>query len=329
MLAPENCPLVSVVILNWNGKNFLNSCVKSVLETDYPTDLLEVIVVDNGSTDGSAKSLKKMFPQVKLVENERNLGFCVGNNMGVKHASGNLLVLLNNDTIVNKNWVNEILKSAKDPKIGIVGCRLYFPGTRIIQSIGYRMIFIGYWESIGAGKENSDEFTKVGDVDFVCGAAMAVKKKVIETIGLFDPEFYAYAEDLDLCYRARKAGYRVVTSGAIVYHYGSVSWDHFPIKKAYLFCRNHLYFILKHYSPKVLLRYVFEYPIRSFKVDLCRFIRGKTVLQIVTISNRKKRWRNIFKSALNILLLKTITFFVALLNMVIRRKIKTKFSTKR
>ncbi len=86
---------------------------------------------------------------------------------------------------------------------------------------------------------------------------------------------------IDLCYGARKAGYRVVTTNANVYRYGSLSWDRLPIKKAYLGNRNHLYFIMKHHSPKTLLRYIFEYPVKSFKMDLCRFISGQTVLQRV------------------------------------------------
>ena len=309
---------VSVIILNWNGGDYLSRCVKSVLETDYPGDLLEVIVIDNGSTDGSAKSVKKMFPQVKLIENKKNLGFCVGNNIGIKHASGDILILLNNDTIVDKNWINEILKVVKDPKIGIVGCRLYFPGTRIIQSLGSKMKFLGYWESIGAGQEDNGQFNYVSDADYVSGAAMAIKREVIEKTGLLDPEFYAYCEDLDLCYRARRAGYRIVTSNAVVYHYCSLSWDSFPIKKSYLNNRNKLYFITKHYPRKTLLKYVLEYPIRSLKVDLCRFIGGETVLQRVTTPSKNTKREKVSTVALTMVFLRTTMFLMALLSMMIR-----------
>jgi len=155
MFAYRGRLLVSVVILNWNGGDYLRRCVESVLETDYPRNLIEVIVVDNGSTDGSAKSIKKMYPQVKLIENKKNLGFCVGNNVGINKASGDLIILLNNDTIVDNGWIREILKKAKDPKVGIVGCRLYFPQTKVIQVIGFRSKFLGYMEAIGSGEEDN------------------------------------------------------------------------------------------------------------------------------------------------------------------------------
>jgi len=181
------------------------------------------------------------------------------------------------------------------------------------------MKFLGYWESIGAGQTDNGQFNKIEDVDYVSGAALAIKREVIEKIGLLDPEFYAYAEDADLSYRARKAGYRVVTSDAVVYHYGSLSWDHLPIKKAYLDNRNHIYLIMKHYSPKTLLRYVVEYPIKSFKIDLCRFMKGETVLQRVKKPSENTRQGKTSILALNIVFLRTAMFLVALLLMMVHK----------
>ena len=159
-------------------------------------------------------------------------------------------------------------------------------------------------------------------MDYVSGASIAIKREVIAKIGLLDPKFYAYGEDNDLCYRARKAGYTVVTSNAIVYHYGSVSWDRFPLKKLYLNNRNNLYFIMKHYTPQILLRYVFEYPIRSFKLDLWRFVRGETVLQRVEKpSENTKRERNSIV-ALKTFLLNIAMFYITLVSVVIWRPIK-------
>jgi hypothetical protein len=211
MFAKTDVPLVSVVILNWNGGDYLRSCVKSVLETDYPRNRIEVIVVDNGSTDNSAKFIKKIYPQVNLIENERNLGFCVGNNIGIKKASGDLIILLNNDTIVDSAWIKEILKKAKNPKVGIVGGRLYFPQTKVIELMGYRSKFLGYREAIGSGEEDNGQYDEVNNVDSVIGALLAIKREVIAKIGLLDSRFFAYCEDIDLCHRARKAGYIVTT----------------------------------------------------------------------------------------------------------------------
>jgi GT2 family glycosyltransferase len=311
---------ISVIILNWNGGDYLIRCVDSIMKTDYPNDLLEVIIVDNGSTDGSAKLAKKMFPQVKLIENERNLGFCIGNNIGIKNSSGDIIILLNNDTIVDKDWIKEILKCAQDQKVGIIGCRLYFPGTKIIQSLGFRMKFLGYWESIGAGQEDKGQFNNIECVDYVSGAALAIKREVLDKIGLLDPIFYAYREDADLCYRARRAGYKIVTSNAIVYHYGSLSWNKLPARKIYLVERNKIYFILKHYSPKKLLRYLFEYPIKSFKVNLCKYVRGESVLQKTATLNKVQDLRKTSVIALSNEILRLTMFFIALLLIAVRGK---------
>jgi len=312
----SNLPRVSVIILNWNGGDYLVRCVDSVMKTDYPNDLFEVIIVDNGSTDGSARLVKKMYPQVKLIENERNLGFCVGNNIGIKNSSGDIIILLNNDTIVDKDWIKEILKCAQDPKVGIIGCRLYFPDTKIIQSLGFKMKFLGYWESIGAGQEDKGQFNEIKYVDYVSGAALAVKKEVLDKIGLLDPIFYAYREDADLCYRARRASYKVVTSNAIVYHYGSLSWDKLPARKTYLAERNKIYFILKHYLPKKFLRYLLEYPIKTFKVNLRKYVRGETVLQKTTTLNNIQSRGKISIIAFTKEFLRFIMFFIALLSII-------------
>jgi hypothetical protein len=318
MFAYRGRLLVSVVILNWNGGDYLRRCVESVLETDYPRNLIEVIVVDNGSTDGSAKSIKKMYPQVKLIENKRNLGFCVGNNVGIRNASGDLIILLNNDTIVDNAWIKEILKKAEDPRVGIIGCKLYFPRTKVIQVLGFRSKFLGYMEAIGSGEKDNGQFDSVCNVDYVSGASLAIKKDVVAKIGLLDPKFYAYGEDNDLCYRARKAGYTVVASNAIVYHYGSMSWNRFPIKKEYLHIRNNLYLIIKHLPPRTLLSYML-FPIRAFKVDWGRFLRRETVLQRVTVPSEKAKQKRTFMAALETVLLRTFLFFVTLLLVMLNK----------
>lgn len=308
---------VSVIILNWNGGEYLRKCLDSVLKTDYSS--FEVIVVDNASTDGSRDMVKKEYPQVKLIENKENLGFCVGNNIGIERASGDIIILLNNDTIVDENWLEEVVKKTGEPRVGIIGCRLYYPGSKIIQSLGYREVSLGMWEElIGSGQVDGGQFDVIEDVDYVSGAAMAIRREVIEKIGLLDPFCYAFSEDKDISYRCRKAGYRVVTSNAIVYHYGSVSWDQFPLRKVYSTRRSQLYFIMKHYPPRALLGYVFAYPIKSFKADLCKFIRGETVLQKLTTSSRRKRQGKTLKRALSIMLSKNIMLLIALLFTIIR-----------
>lgn len=307
-------PRVSIIILNWNGKPYIRQCLTSVIKTNYQN--LEIIVVDNASTDGSREIIKNEFPQVILIENPKNLGFCNGNNIGIKRASGDIIVLLNNDTIVDENWIKEIVKKAHNPKVGVVGCKLYYPGSKVIQSLGYREKFLGYWENVGAGQEDKGQFDDVEDVDYVSGAALAVKREVLQKVGLLRPP-----ADIDLCYRVRKAGYKVVVApNAIVYHYGSASWKYVPIKGMYLHNKKRIYFILNHYPPRFLLKYLFEYPIKSFRIDLCKFIRGESIAQKVTLTNKKKRLRAILTTILNSLASRTIMFVFALLVIMISRK---------
>lgn len=312
-------PLVSVIILNWNGKDYLNRCVKSVLETNYPQNLVEIIVVDNGSTDGSVEFITQTFPQVKLIENKKNLGFCEGNNVGMKKASGDLVILLNNDTVVDSAWINEILKKAKDPRVGIVGCKLYFPGTKIIQVVGFKFKFEGYWETIGSGEEDNGQFDDITGLDYFSGASLVTKKEVIAKIGFLDPKFYSYSEDADFCYRASKAGYILAASNAIVYHYGSMSWDKLPLKKAYLHCRNRLYFVIKHYPPRSLLSYMLL-PFRELDIDLHRFSRRATVLQRVKRSSENIDQTRTLTLGLKMLMLRTVFFFVSLPVVMLAKK---------
>jgi hypothetical protein len=304
----RSTPSISVVILSWNGGNYLKKCVKSVYESNYPKDLLEVIVVDNGSTDGSAKLVKRLYQQIELIETNKNLGFCEGNNVGIRQARGDIVILLNNDTIVTGDWIKEILRKAKSPKVGIVGCRLYYPESRIIQSLGNSLKFPGYWEVIGEKEEDKGQFPDIGEVDYVCGAAIAIKRGVLEKIGLLDPRFYAFCEDVDWCYRARKVGYRVVTSNAVVYHHGSTSWNRFLFRKAYLSYRNKMLLIMKHYPSGTLLRYLFEYPTKSLGYSLHRLLEGESIFRK---SSRTRE--NVLLQAPETALFRIVLFFMIFL----------------
>lgn len=245
---------VSIIILNWNQKKLLNDCLKSVLNTDYPE--VEIIVSDNGSTDGSVELVKEKFPNVVLIENNANLGFCTGNNVAIKQAKGDIIVLLNNDTWVDKDWVKELVKASNDSNVGIIGCKLLFAGTSIIQSLGYHSNLLGHHENINLLRvDNQKEVEHVADVDYVSGAALAIKRSVINEIGLFDPMFYAYFEDVDLCYRAKEAGYRVIVAPkAVVHHFGSVSWTDYSFKRVFLTEKNRFLFLFKHYRGLSLLK---------------------------------------------------------------------------
>ena len=298
MKKTRNLPRISIIVLNWNGKKYIRKCLKSIFNSNYPKDRLEVIVVDNASIDGSDRIVANEFPDVTLIRNSKNLGFCEANNIGIRRSTGDIIVLLNNDVFVDENWLIEIVKTMNKPKVGIVGCKLLYPNGRLIQSCGCKEIFLGYWEHIAAGL-GIEEFNcdNEFEVDYASGAAIAIKREVFEKIGMFDSSFWAYVEEVDLCYRARKAGYKVVVAPkAIVYHYGSASWQSFPLKKLYLTYRNKILFISKHHHKVALLKYFFEYPIRFTARSLLNFLKKRTKTQRISFKTYNKDvWRRLLK----------------------------------
>jgi hypothetical protein len=225
----ESCPLVSIVILNYNGLKYLKEglaeCVKSVLETEYPN--FEIIVVDNGSSDGSVESLRKEFgSKLKIVENKTNLGWSEGFNNGIRASNGAYITLLSNDMTADPNWLNPILYLMKsDPKIGLAGFKRMLYGRKgIIDGIGGELYLCGRVKPIGTREVDSGQYNHIReDVDYI-GGAMVLTRTALEKTGLFDPGFYLFSEDIDLCFRIRKNGYKVVyVPNAIIFHRGQAT----------------------------------------------------------------------------------------------------------
>jgi GT2 family glycosyltransferase len=237
----------SVIILSWNGTEYLEPCLNAVLAQDYAH--LEVIVVDNGSTDGSADLVARLFPQVKLIRNECNLGFAAGNNVGLSAASGDLLVLLNQDTEVHKDWLKILAETAlNDTNIGIVGGKAVYPdGT--IQHAGGWVGERGQGGHHGHHDEDVGQFDQTRDVDYVTGATLAIARRAFESIGGLDEGFApAYYEDVDWCYRARQNGFRVVYAPqAVLVHKEASSIADLSHEGIYLQQRHRLRFVLKHW----------------------------------------------------------------------------------
>jgi len=208
-------PHVIIVVLNWNGLTDTLACLESLRGLDYPTHKL--IVVDNGSTDGSPVTIRERFPDVTLIETGENLGFAGGNNVGLGHAllqEADYVLLLNNDTEVDPDFLSRLVEAAEaDPQVGMAGPIIYYyDRPEIIWSAGGRIDWQrGKTWMIGLNTPDTGQFgTASREVDFVTGCALLVKRAVMEQAGLLDERFFAYYEEVEWCVRARRAGFKVV-----------------------------------------------------------------------------------------------------------------------
>ncbi len=248
-------PKASVVILAWNGMEYLESCLDAVLAQDYLE--FEVIVVDNGSTDGSPDLVAQRYPQVDLIRNEDNLGFSAGNNVGLLRSSGNILVLLNQDTVVQPGWLAALVAALdRHPDAGVAGCKVLGPDGRTLQHAGgsiERPLILG--QHYGHGELDEGQFDEPRQVEYVTGAAMALKRKLLSRIGNLDEGFYpGYFEDVDFCLRAQAAGYSVwYEPQAVVHHHESTSMRRDSLTGHYYYHRNRMRFVLKHLPPQQIV----------------------------------------------------------------------------
>lgn len=208
-------PKVYCIILNFNAKELLTATIESVRRLDYSD--FKIIVVDNGSNDGSQVLVKSRFPEITLIENPENLGFGEGNNVGIRYAlneGAQWIFLLNNDIRVAPNLLSALMNVAiSDKRIGIIGPKIYYESepNKIWYAGGKINYFTGIISHRGLREIDDGRYDHVEDTDYVTGCAMLVKREVFERVGLFDPAFSPmYTEDADLCTRARQHGYRVV-----------------------------------------------------------------------------------------------------------------------
>jgi len=248
---PTARPYVVIVVLSWNGREDTRACLHSLQGLAYPR--FDVLVVDNGSTDGSPEMVRAGFPTVHLIANPRNLGYAEGNNQGMRWAlerGADLVWLLNNDVVVEPDSLTELVRVLEThPDVGIVGPviqRIHQPGR---ADVGGRFDFwTGYahvllWEPAYAGQDTLE-------VDYVWGAALLVRAQVLRQVGLFDPRWVAYFEDADLSRRARAHGWRTVTAlRAQVHHHIARSGDKVYLWQTWMRLRNYLLFYARYARP--------------------------------------------------------------------------------
>jgi hypothetical protein len=261
-----NQPKVFIIVLTWNRVHAVINCLLSLNSLKY--DNFEVLVVDNASEDGTVQRLREIFPGLQIIVNERNLGYTGGNNIGIRYAlqkGADYVLLLNNDSITHPGLLNELIAVAEsDPTIAVAGAKnMRADNPRVIWGAWAKVTYSATLTTIyGANKLDSPKYCRVKDVEQVVGCGYMWRCKALEDIGLLDTNFFGYHEDVDWCFRARKAGWRIVFVGtAIVYHQGSLSSSP-SYKKCmpvmYFLARNAILFTRKHGNFLKLLKLLFN-----------------------------------------------------------------------
>jgi GT2 family glycosyltransferase len=288
---------ISIIILNWNGKHHLEECLTSVLKQTY--NKFELIVVDNGSTDGSQEYLKEYFPGVKLICLDKNYGFCKGNNIGIKESKGEYIVLLNNDTVVLPNWLENLYSAFNnDSSIGICASKMIsYYNKSALDSAGDGFSICGAGFKIGH-TESPDFYSENKYVFGACAGAAMYRRDMLNEIGLLDEDFFAIYEDVDLSFRAQLAGYKCIyCADAVVYHKTNATIGKLSDFYVYNGQRNVEYAYFKNMPSDLMIKTIFPhlaFNILSFGYFLLKgkgtpFIKAK--IDFLKNLNRVKKKR--------------------------------------
>ena len=256
----RDAPLVYVLTLNWNGKRWLGECLSSVLELDYPN--FEVVVIDNGSTDGSVEFVRENYPVAQVVENGQNLGYARGFNAGLEYGyahGADYFLIMNNDAVIDPGALSALVETAQSqPRAGFVSGKVYwYDRPRVLQTVGKvegpdRLSGI----DLGVDEEDNGQYDAVQERAFLDDIFTLVPRQLYEETGGYDPQFFLQCEELDWQLRARKSGWKLYyTPDAKLWHYGSRSMggQGSPISE-YFFVRNHLVVMAKHGGPRRFAR---------------------------------------------------------------------------
>jgi len=255
-------PRVSIIIVSWNARSLLQACLSSVVATDYPD--FEIILADNASSDGSAAWVAKEYPEIKIVRHPENWLFARGNNAALPHATGSLIVLLNNDVEVPPGWLWPLVETMiKMPDVGAVQPKLLQYDDRdrfeyagasggFIDRVGYPFTRGRLFSTM---ENDHGQYDTPRDVFWATGAAMVLRRSALDEVGLLDERFEMHMEEIDLCWRLHRNGYRVrVQPDSTVYHIGGASLPKDSPEKTYYNFRNSLLMLYKNLSPSAWRR---------------------------------------------------------------------------
>jgi GT2 family glycosyltransferase len=248
-------PEITVIVVNWNGNQWLETCLSSLRRQTFSD--FEVILVDNGSQDGSLEYVRQNFPEVKVLALDENLGFTGGNIAGYALARGNLIVLLNNDTEAEAEWLREIYAASLHyPSAGSFASKMmYFDNRNRIENCGFDVGPTGTTVDLGRDEPDGPAWSTPRQVFGACGGAAVYRRTLLDEIGFLDPELFMIYEDVDLSFRAQLSGYSCVyLPRAIVYHRYRSSIGKRPDLQVYYAQRNIDWVYLKNLPTSLLLR---------------------------------------------------------------------------
>lgn len=302
-------PTVSIVVLNWNGKVFLKDCLDSLKRVTYPK--IEVIIVDNNSTDGSQAFIKKHYSEFTLVENKKNYGFAKGNNIGWKISKGEYILFLNNDTTVTPDFLQPLLNDfKKNPKIGCLQPQIrIMKDKKLIDSAGSFMMFTGFLYHYGFRKKCLlEKYNRQREIFSAKGACIVFPRKVLQRVGVFDEDFFIFFEETDLCFRVWLAGYTVVYEPeSVIYHFvggDTTASDSYKYeRRMYLVFKNMTCSYLKNFGTENFLKifplfivvqiFVFFYSLMKLRVGVMQAMMSAYWWNIVHIKDTLKKRRHI------------------------------------
>jgi GT2 family glycosyltransferase len=270
-----SAPKVSIIIVNYNGKELLQKCLDSLLKVNY--DNFEIILVDNNSTDGTVEFITKNYPSLIIIKLDSNKGFAEPNNVAAKISKGKYLLFLNNDTVVTPNFISEMVKVMEtDKKIAICQSLLLKPDGSVDSSGDFI-------DHLGVVYNSKTEIDEIREVSSARGASMLVRSDIFEKLDGFDQKFFVTFEDVDLCWRSWILGYRVlIIPTSIVYHEGGITIKKIKSEIAFHGFKNQLAMKITNFEPILAIRNMMLffgiYGIRELKIWLDYTISGSTKL---------------------------------------------------
>jgi GT2 family glycosyltransferase len=244
----------AAVVVNWNGGEDNLDCIESLARQD---ELGRIVFVDNASSDGSCEAVAERFPAIELIRNDRNLGYGGGNNAGIAQAlrwGAEAVLIVNNDVVLPPGTLARLLAELeRDPRVGIVGPRvLYRPDPSRIWAAGGRLTWRQNLTTLlGHGERDGARWRATTDVDYVIGCAMLVRRAVFDRIGLFDPDYFAYTEDVDFGLRAARAGWtsRIVGEVAALHAPSTSTGGGYNPRRKYMMGVNSIWFLRRYAGP--------------------------------------------------------------------------------